>query len=80
MIFAELGRNTSTITGSTCNIKTDCSSITEDDKVVCVDEVCRCEPNYHWDSTKKICTEYKCKVDTECRDYDINRKCDKGIN
>ncbi len=82
ILFAANEGNISTITGSICKVKTDCSSVSEDKRVVCVDGICRCEPNYRWDSVQKVCTEYKCKEDTECQEYDKYRKCDKnkGIN
>src|SRR5262249_53360499 len=58
-----------------CQNTTDCLNLVA--KTVCVDNLCKCWPDYRWDAKTDLCESFSCNPnnDTECKRYDENREC-----
>jgi hypothetical protein len=59
-----------------CTYNFDC--IQYSDKMVCVDNICQCEPNYKKNDDSNDCNYYYCKNDFECQQYDEHRICEQN--
>lgn len=57
--------------GNQCFSNSECSGVFQK----CVDNWCRCTPNYRWDNKFGLCTYNVCKTDRDCQDYDKYRFC-----
>jgi hypothetical protein len=44
----------------------------------CVDNQCRCAPNYKHNTDTYQCENFKCTLDSDCWNYDYNRYCSYG--
>ncbi len=49
-----------------------------DFKTKCVDNKCRCAPNYKYDYSSQSCQYSSCTWNSDCQTYDYNRYCNYG--
>ncbi len=62
------------------NAQNYCESCSSSEKI-CYKNQCKCGPNYRLNTTLHICEHFDCYKDTECQEFDKNRKCsDKKCN
>jgi hypothetical protein len=54
-----------------CESVADCSG----SEKICFKNKCKCGPNYRLNTTLHNCEHFDCSEDTECQEFDENRKC-----
>jgi hypothetical protein len=57
-----------------CKSSSDC-----EEKQVCVEKKCFCEPNYRNDTLTQKCVKSKCYSDSDCQTYDKNAICKNDL-
>jgi hypothetical protein len=69
-----LTNDTIQLSSSYCKRNSDCSDLNEN----CVDNECRCAPNYKYNYLSHSCQYSSCTWNSDCQTYDYNRYCSYG--
>jgi len=57
-----------------CSSHSDCSAVNQ----ICVNNECKCKPNYQLDISRSYCTYFACQKNSDCWSIDNRRVCSDG--